>query len=313
MRFNQLDLNLLVALDALLTERNITAAGVRLHLSQSAMSSGLARLRDYFNDELLVQVGRKMVPTPLGESLAGQVRKILIEIQTTIAAKPAFDPATSNRRFTLMMSDYVASTLMTSVARRAVELAPALGFELLNNNVPVPSEFIDRAEVDFLIMPQDFLSAEHPIEPLFVDDYVCVVCPANSAVSDTMTMDQYLELGHVVVQFSRGHAPAIDEWFLTQHGHSRRIEVIAMNFNLIPQFIVGTRRIATVHRRMAEYYQKLIPLKLISPPLKIPPLTEALQWHRSSDQDPGSIWLRKILKETAASVAGVSRGKGEIG
>ena len=99
MRFNQLDLNLLVALDALLTERNITAAGVRLHLSQSAMSSALARLRDYFEDELLVQVGRKMAPTPLGDSLAGPVRKILIDIQTTIAAKPAFEPATSNRRF----------------------------------------------------------------------------------------------------------------------------------------------------------------------------------------------------------------------
>ena len=304
MRFNQLDLNLLVALDALLTERNITAAGVRLHLSQSAMSSALARLRDYFQDELLVQVGRKMAPTPLGDSLAGPVRKLLIDIQTTIAAKPAFEPATANRRFILMMSDYVASVLMTSVARRAAELAPAVGFELLNNNVAAPMDFIDRAEIDFLIMPQEFLSAEHPVEPLFVDDYVCIVCPNNPAVGDTITLDQYLDFGHVVLQFSRGHVPAIDEWFLSQHGHVRRVEVIAMNFNLIPQFIIGTRRIATVHRRMAEYYRQFIPLKLISPPLKIPPLTEALQWHRSADRDPASLWLRRLLKETAEDVAG---------
>jgi LysR family transcriptional regulator, nod-box dependent transcriptional activator len=303
MRFNQLDLNLLVALDALLAERNITAAGVRLHLSQSAMSSALARLRDYFDDELLVQVGRKMAPTPLGDSLAGPVRKLLIDIQTTIAARPAFDPAASNRRFTLMMSDYVASVLMTSLARRAAQLAPAVGFELLNNNVAAPAEYIDRAEVDFLIMPQEFLSAEHPIEPLFVDDYVCIVCPNNPAVGSDITLDQYLEFGHVVLQFSRGHVPAIDEWFLTQHGHVRRIEVIAMNFNLLPQFIIGTRRIATVHRRMAEYYRQFIPLKMISPPLSIPPLTEAVQWHRSSDRDPGSLWLRKLLKETAEDVA----------
>jgi LysR family transcriptional regulator, nod-box dependent transcriptional activator len=302
MRFNQLDLNLLVALDALLTERNITAAGIRLHLTQSAMSSGLARLRDYFDDELLVQVGRKMVPTPLGESLAGPVREILIDIQATIAAKPAFDPSTSNRRFVLMMSDYVASILMTSVARRVAELAPAVGFELLNNNVPAPAEFIDRAEVDFLIMPDGFLSPEHPTQSLFVDDYVCVLCPNNMEVSDSITLEKYLELGHVVVQFSRGHVPAIDEWFLTQHGHARRIEVIAMNFNLLPQFIIGTRRIATIHRRMAEYHRKFIPLKVIPPPLKIPPLTEAVQWHRSSDRDPGSLWLRTILTETAKDV-----------
>jgi LysR family nod box-dependent transcriptional activator len=303
MRFNQLDLNLLVALDALLAERNITAAGVRLHLSQSAMSSALARLRDYFEDELLVQVGRKMAPTPLGDSLAGPVRKLLIDIQTTIASRPAFDPAASNRRFTLMMSDYVASVLMTSLARRAAELAPAVGFELLNNNVAAPVDYIDRAEVDFLVMPQEFLSAEHPIEPLFVDDYVCIVCPNNPAVGDTITLDQYLEFGHVVLQFSRGHVPAIDEWFLTQHGHMRRIEVIAMNFNLLPQFIIGTRRIATVHRRMAEYYRQFIPLKMIPPPLNIPPLTEAVQWHRSADRDPGSLWLRTLLKETAEDVA----------
>jgi len=304
MRFNQLDLNLLVALDALLTERNITVAGVRLHLSQSAMSSALARLRDYFQDELLVQVGRKMAPTPLGDSLAGPVRKLLIDIQTTIAARPAFDPVTSNRRFTLMMSDYVASVLMTSLARRAAKLAPSVAFELLNNNVTTPVDYIDRAEVDFLIMPQDFLSAEHPIEPLFVDDYVCIVCPNNPDVGDTITLDQYLELGHVVLQFSRGHVPAIDEWFLTQHGHVRRIEVIAMNFNMLPQFIIGTPRIATVHRRMAEYYRQFMPLKIVSPPLKIPPLTEAVQWHRSADRDPGSLWLRTLLKETAEDVAG---------
>lgn len=303
MRFNQLDLNLLVALDALLTERSITAAGGRLHLSQSAMSSALARLREYFEDELLVQVGRRMVPTPLGESLIGPVRKILIEIQTTIAAKPVFDPATSNRRFTLMMSDYVASVLMTSLTRRAERLAPAVGFELLNNNVPTPAEFVDRAQVDFLIMPEEFLSVEHPIEPLFVEDYVCVVCPNNSAVADSITLEQYLELGHVVVQFSRGHVPAIDEWFLTQHGHVRRIEVVAMNFNLLPQFIIGTRRIGTMHRRMAEYFRQFAPLKIIPPPLQIPPLTEAMQWHRSADRDPGSMWLRTLLKDTAEEVA----------
>ncbi len=99
MHFEQLDLNLLVALDALLTERSITAAGVRVHLTQSAMSGALSRLREFFNDDLLTQVGRKMVPTPLGESLAEPVRQILLQVKAAINAKPGFDPATSRRHF----------------------------------------------------------------------------------------------------------------------------------------------------------------------------------------------------------------------
>src|SRR5215468_4155230 len=115
MHFHQLDLNLLVALDALLVERNITEAGKRVHLTQSAMSGALARLRQYFGDELLVQVGRKMVPTPLGESLIEPVREILIKVKTTIETRPGFDPAASTRRFSLMMSDFCATVLMLNV------------------------------------------------------------------------------------------------------------------------------------------------------------------------------------------------------
>jgi LysR family transcriptional regulator, nod-box dependent transcriptional activator len=303
MRFHQLDLNLLVALDALLTERNITVAGQKLHLSQSGMSSGLARLREYFGDELLMLVGKKMVRTPLGESLAGPVRQILIDIQSTIDTKPGFHPETSTRRFTLMMSDYVASVLMTAVTRRAAAIAPGIGFELLSNNMPTPVDVLDRAEVDLLIMPEDVVPGNHPRDRLYEDDYVCIVCSDNPDVGDTLSLEQYLKMGHVVLQFSRGRAPAIDEWFLSQMGHVRRIEVIAMNFNMLPQFVVGTRRIATVHRRLAEYYLKLMPLKLLEPPLTLPTLIEAAHWNRAFDRDPGGIWLRQILREAAQGVA----------
>src|SRR5579883_2295229 len=118
MHFRNLDLNLLVALDALLAERNITQAGKRLHLTQSAMSGALARLREYFGDELLAQVGRKMVPTPLGKSLTEPVRNALHNIQATIATKTRFDPATSKRHFKFMMSDYVATVLMSAALPR---------------------------------------------------------------------------------------------------------------------------------------------------------------------------------------------------
>ena len=300
MHFEQLDLNLLVALDALLTERSITAAGVRVHLTQSAMSGALSRLREFFNDELLTQVGRKMVPTPLGESLAEPVRQLLLQVRATINTKPGFDPATSTRHFSVMMSDYVDTVLMSELLRRAEDVAPRVRFNVVSNDIGPPTEFLDRADVDLLIMPREYLSDKHPREDLYTDGYACVVWNENPLVGDSLTPEQYLGLGHVVLQFGRGRIPVQDEWFLTKLGVTRRIEVLAMNFNSVPQHIVGTKRIATIHRRLAEYYARYLPLKILSPPYPLPSLTEAVQWHRVFEADLGNLWLRTLFKQVAA-------------
>jgi DNA-binding transcriptional LysR family regulator len=302
MHFEQLDLNLLVALDALLTERSTTAAGARVHLTQSAMSGALARLREFFNDDLLTQVGRKMVPTPLGESLAEPVRHILLEIKSTIYTQPGFDAATSKRHFSVMMSDYVDTVLMSEVLRRAEAAAPHVRFNIVSNDVGNPIEFLERADVDLLIMPREYLSDKHPHEDLYTDTYACIVWTGNPLVGETLTREQYLDLGHVVLQFGRGRIPVQDEWFLTKLGLTRRIEVRAMNFNSVPQHIVGSNRIATIHRRLAEHYVKYLPLRILTPPYELPCLTEAVQWHSLFGEDAGNRWLRTLLGQVASGV-----------
>jgi LysR family transcriptional regulator, nod-box dependent transcriptional activator len=300
MRFGHLDLNLLVALDALLTERSITLAGQQLHLSQSAVSAALGRLRDYFGDELLVQAGRRMVPTAVGTELANPVRKILLEIQATIATRPAFDPGSSDRRFSLMMSDYVALVLMVDVVQRVTELAPGISFELVHNNVSSPPwEHLDHADIDLLIMPAEMVPGGHSKERLFVDDYVCVAWDGNSELGDELSLESYLKAGHVILQWSRGRTPNLDEFVLSKMGLERRIEVIAMNFGMLPSFVVGTPRLATVQRRMAEYYVKTMPLKILEVPLDLPVLDESVHWNAAFDQDPACKWLRQILREVA--------------
>lgn len=298
MHFNRLDLNLLVALDALLTEQNITRASERVHLSQSAMSGALARLREYFGDELLVQVGRRMVPTPLGESLAAPVREVLLKVETTIQARPEFDPATSCRNFRLLMSDYVSTVLMAPALPRLQQLAPQVTFELLPY-FESQWESLDRGEIDFLIMPTEYLRDGHPAETLFEDSYTCVVWAGNPLVGDAITLDQYLELGHIVVRFGQQRVPAFDEWFFNRFDRTRRIEIIATTFNAIPQLIIGTTRIATVHKRLAAFYARFLPLKFVAPPIEMPTLTEAIVWHKYRDPDPGNTWVRHMLKEAA--------------
>ena len=301
MRFHHLDLNLLVALDALLTEQSITRAAERLHLSQSAMSGALARLREHFHDELLAQVGRRMVPTALGDSLRTSVRELLLQIQSTIEPRSSFDPQTSGRRFTLMVSDDVASIVFGEVVRRAAERAPAITFAFLAPD-EAAAESLDRGDIDFIVLPREHALADHPSLELPGERCVCVVAQERDDIGATISFEEYLSMGHVVVRPGRTRLPAVDEWFLSRFGFARRVEVIAADFNAVPQFIVGTRRIALMRERLARHYASLLPLRVLPPPVEIPPLTDVLQWHRVQDKDPANLWLRELVREVASQI-----------
>jgi len=303
MDFGGLDLNLLVALDALLAEKNVSRAGERLHLSQSATSGALARLRQAFHDPLLVQVGRTMTLTPLAEGLVEPVRDFLLQAEAIVNSSPAFDPGISTRKFRLRMSDYVETVVMTEALPRLQKLAPRVRVELLPN-LEGGSEALERGEIDLAITPNRYLSPAHPSERLFEDEFTCLVWSGNKQVGGQIPLETYLSLGHVVVRVGkRRQLATFDEWFVQHFGHQRKIEVVTTAFNMVPQLLIGTSRIATLHRRLATFYMQYLPLRLVTPPLAIPKLEEAMQWHRSRDRDPGIVWLRSILKSAVAERA----------
>jgi LysR family transcriptional regulator, nod-box dependent transcriptional activator len=291
------DLNLLVALDALLTERNVTRAGNRLNLSQSAMSGALARLRHYFHDELLVPVGRQMALTPVAEGLVEPVRDILLRIRGTLGSKPHFDPQTATRHLSLAVSDYVADILMADVLRRARHEAPQMTFELRGVGRRA-TEDLESGELDFLISPEGYVSPNHPTDVLFEDTYTCVAWADNESIGRSLTLDEYLDLGHVVVSVAGVEAPGnYDEQFLRRSNFRRRVEITVPTFSLAPSLVVGTGRVATITTRLAVKCAKSLPLKLIPLPIAIPPMVEMLQWHKVHDYDPASQWFRRLLKE----------------
>jgi LysR family transcriptional regulator, nod-box dependent transcriptional activator len=310
MRLNRFDLNLLVALDALLTEQNTTRAGKRINLSQPAMSCALARLRSYFNDPLLSQVGRNLVPTPLGASLAQPVRELLLRTEATLDSRPIFDPATARRTFKFLMSDYVSTVLMAELTTSAESVAPQLKFEILPlglNSV----DAIENGDVDLLLMPDQFLPTGIRSEVLFEEHYVCVAWSGNPLVGDRITRAQYLQLGHVVARPGAHpvRQPAMDELFLQRQGHQRRVETVVGEFSVLPQYVVGSKRIATMHNRLAQLYARYMPLKILPVPFNIPMIREAAAWNRHRDQDLGLAWVRNLLKTTAEHLAQGSSSK----
>ena len=296
------DLNLLVALDALLTERNVTRAGNRLNLSQSAMSGALARLRHYFRDELLVPVGRQMVLTPVAEGLVAPVRDILLQIRGTLGSKPRFDPATATRHLSLAVSDYVTDILMADVLRAARTEAPHITFELRSVGRRA-GEDLESGELDFLISPEGYVSSSQPTEVLFEDTYTCVIWAGNTSIGKTMTLEQYLDLGHVVVNVAGNEPPSnYDEQFLRRSNFKRRVEVSVPAFSLAPQLVVGTDRVATITTRLAAKCAEILPLRLLPLPIAMPPMVEMLQWHKVHDYDPAHHWFRRLLKQVAQTL-----------
>ncbi|MBT81581.1 MAG: nodulation protein NfeD [Alteromonadaceae bacterium] len=304
MRLNRLDLNLLVALDALLTERSITLAAERICLSQPATSGALARLREFFNDDLLVRVGAKMQPTPLGESLAEPVHNILLQIQATVERGIEFDPFTCNRKFKFLAGDYSSTVLLTAVAKHINTLAPEIQFEFF---IPTnkPGEMLDRAEVDFMIMPTSVKVDHHPSVELFSEKFVSIACAQNDAVHSNMTMDEFLNLGHVTVKFGTSRVTSQDQVLMKDQWRVEpNVEIITSTFNAIPQFLPGTGRIATVYQHLAEHWQKLIPIKIVPLPKPLPEIAWALQWHKYRDHDPALVWLREQIITTARQTFG---------
>lgn len=304
-----LDLNLLVALDALFAEKSVSRAGERLHLSQSATSGALARLREVFRDPLLVPVGRKMVLTPVAEALVEPVRDFLLQAESILNINPVFTPASSTRKFRLLMSDYVETVLMAEALPRIERLAPGIRFEFISN-VEGGFDSLDRGEIDLSIGPAIRLSSAHPSEPLFEDEFICLMWSGNPRVKSSISLAEYLSMGHVVVRFGRHQElTTFDEWFMERFGHERRVEVVTTAFNLVPQLLVGTSRIATLHRRLAMFYQRYLPLKIIQPPFEIATLQESMQWHKSRDRDPGTLWLRSLLKNVLTPTAAEEQQK----
>lgn len=295
MRFDGFDLNLLVVLDALLEEKNVTRAAERLHIGQSAASGSLARLRDYFGDELLVMVGRQLKLTPLAKTLVQPVRESLLGVKAAISVTPQFDPGTATGNFTVCASDYVTTVMLAEALERISKIAPQLMVDIRSPPKDV-FELSERGSIDLLVMPEQYMERlAYTKQRWFTDDQICMVCAHNTLVGDTLTFDQYMAMGHVAVRFGDARAVTFEGWFLPRYGKQRRIEIGVDNFSTLPLLVIGTNRIATIHRRMAEHFARHLPVRLIPPPFEIPTLVAMMCWPPHLDRDPAHQWFRSML------------------
>ena len=298
MRFKGLDLNLLAAFAILVEERSVSRAAARLNLSQPAVSAALARLRDYFGDDLLVAQGKRMFPTALAETLRPQVAAVLRTVETMVDASGAFAPETSTRTFRVVGSDYVLMVLLGPLIRRLDRVAPGVRIA-----VELPGERtagrLEEGRVDLVVTPEEFASPRHPLELAWEEKHVVVGWRGNPAFAGPISADDFFALEHLAVALGTDVAAAFAERQLEQIGKPRRIGATVPNFSALPWLLVGTTRIALMHERLARMMEPHLPIALSPVPFDFPPMREVLQWHRARDADPGLRWLRRELLAVA--------------
>lgn len=300
MRFERLDLNLLVALDALIEDCSVSRAAERLFLSQPALSSALNRLRDYFRDDLLIPSGRRMVLTPKAEELRAPVREALMLIRARITTPLAFDPATAKRQFIICASDYAFNVLLAPTFEHAARIAPGISFELFPTDRRA-IERLERGEADLLITISGYLAEDQPRREMYEDQHA-VICWTGGEHAAGISEEAFFKAGHVVAFFGGERHPAFTETHFTQLGISRNIEMRLPSFSLLPQAVVGTNRVATMYRRHAEYFARMLPITVHKPPVHLPNVVEEAQWHSLRGSDEGIRWLVDLLSAEAAKL-----------
>jgi DNA-binding transcriptional LysR family regulator len=295
------DLNLLVALDALLEERNVTRAAQRLGLTQSAMSHVLRRLRALFDDPLFVRTPRGMLPTPRAQQLATPVRQILTDIDKTIHNKLQFDPMVEQRTFTIVMSDYVEFVLLPPLLAHLSKSASGI-----NISVRVAIQDVERAledgRVDLVIGRFDQEMRSVYRQRLFEEEFVCVVRASHPVVKRSLTLDHYVNLPHLLVSPRGIKAGGIVDDELAKLGKQRRIALSVPHFLIAPHVIASSDLILTMVARMARAYASLLPLRIVTPPIKMPGFTLNQFWHERQHHDPGHTWLRGVLVEICRTI-----------
>lgn len=303
-RLRDVDANLLLALHALIEERNLTRAGQRTTMSQPAMSGALARLRKHFDDELLVRSGRGFELTPLAERLRPMVTEAVEAADTLLGNQREFDAANSSKRFTVSMSEYAMTVLAEPLIRRFGEEAPGCAIEL--DPLDLRREQVENQLMrrDLVIAPLGYDFPGH-LQPVFTDELVCVVARGNPRWRDgELTLDDLHEMPHTVAEFiAAGDRRRPLEVALEQAGLGDRTVLVRVTSLLtLPYAVAGTDMCAFVPSRLARRCLEGLDLVTARTPLAPVRITEAAHWHPRREKDPAGVWLRRLLYDVAVDV-----------
>jgi DNA-binding transcriptional LysR family regulator len=225
---------------------------------------------------------------------------MLAELDALLASSASFDPATTQRTFRMVASDYITASVVGSLTRRLAAMAPRVRLEIM-----LPSEeaaqLVMEGQADLIITPEDFLDPDQPAELLCEERQVVLAWNQNPALANGLSTQDFLRLGHVAVHVGSNRTPSFADRHLERMGRERHIDITCGCFTVLPWLISGTERLAVLHERLARQLVTQFPLVMAQLPFEFPVMREMIQYHKAREADEGLRWLRRELKNEAAS------------
>jgi DNA-binding transcriptional LysR family regulator len=295
MDVRSVDLNLLVVFDAMVEHRSVTRAAEAVGLSQPAMSAAVARLRALFDDPLFVRTGPEMKPTTRAVELAAPVRRVMQAVRGEILQRSGFDPATTERVFTLITPDIGEINFVPRLLARFAEVAPAARLRTIARPRPAAAEALESGAADLAVgyFP-DLHKAGFFQQKLFDNPHVCIVRRGHPTIGARMTLRQYLGASHAVVRpDGREH---VFEQFIQQRGLQRRVLLELSHFMSLLPVIEGSDLVATVPRDLADVCLRHARVRIVETPIKSPVIAVHQFCHRRFHKDPANVWLRQVVQ-----------------
>ncbi|MGH7037527.1 MAG: LysR family transcriptional regulator [Stellaceae bacterium] len=299
MDIRTVDLNLLKAFDALMAERAVTRAALRIGLSQPAMSHALSRLRGLFADELFVRSASGMEPSARAREIAPLIAAAIERIEAALSLGAGFDPLTSTATFTAGMAEYAEIALVGPLARAFAERAPEATLRLLPATGVGIAEQLERGAIDLVVAHVGNLSAPIESTVLLHDPFVVVARRDHPVAARPMALEAYAAQNHMLVSPRGATTGALDR-ILVDFGLRRRIALLVATYLAVPSALAASDLVATVPRRVARRIAAVAAIAITPLPIDFA-MTVSMAWHRRAGSDPAQAWFRGLLTEAAAA------------
>lgn len=304
------DLNVLVALDALLAEESVTRAAARVGITQPAMSRALARARAVFGDPLLVRASRGMVPTARAQALKAPLRRWLEGAETLVRGPERFDPRSARRRFVLATSDYAQAVLLPGLMRGLEREAPGIDLEVVQVPRDVGPALED--EVDFVLAPARAAAAAVVWRPVLEETFVCLLRRGHPAARRRLDLATWVNLPQISIVPEGRPGNPLDE-LLKARGLKRRVALKLPSFLVAPLVVARTDLVLTTARRIAEEVARGLPVRAMAPPVELGSFTLSLGWHERRAHDDAHRFLRELITRVCGHRPGAGGRRGARG
>jgi DNA-binding transcriptional LysR family regulator len=293
------NLNLLLALDGLLSQRSVTAAAKRVRVTPSAMSHSLSELRELLGDPLLVRSGRGMVLTPRAEALVGPLHTLLMDAERLLGGGVTFDPATTTRRFVIAATDFLATVLMPALLEATAREAPGTTLEIVPSSRRGNAWLLETGDVDLALgaIVDDAPGIRRT--DLLTEGFSCAARKGHPRIDGALDLDAYVETPHLLITLGDDAGPTWVDRALAKLGRKRHVAARVRYFMAAPLIVAQSELLVTAPSMLIRYFAELVPLQVLRPPIDLPTFPEEIYWHQRFDEDAAHKWFRELVKKTA--------------